>query len=1301
VPRHQTKKLSATLTISVAVTSLLLAAPSSAKSAGSKSSLSQSSTEVGRKGPVTSPAGIADPDAVLAKGWKSAEDVALTTDGDSTGLHVLVAEERDGYSWRTAATLTEPGVDTDEWIGQACVTGSGRRAAVVYAPRQIVNNAGLFSAGALAAIVDLRTGAVTKLPTPVSIAYHDPGCGVGETVTFSSRTQTRHAAAVTLVREVNASTGRVMRTITTPGQVTSAVPMAAGVAAVRGHSVVSLAGDGTQHVLSTADATPEYLTPDSAGGVAYTAVHGSTVELHRLVASKDSEIGSAPVGSLQVQGSGGRVFVSGDRAQRVVRGHVLPASWRVVAVPASAQLSSQGALAVTSATSRTEAAGRNVLRPDSGGVQPVAISAQVVGSAKHVSFKVTPAALQPAAGGRPSPALSAPATSGVNRPNAKAAATDPSTVTTDPDRTCAITRNDPKIQTLQPSPAMGEWAVDLAVQNALTVSRPANWNNDGLPAYTPQGPFPQHPVGSPVRVPAQIMLGIVAQESNMWQASSHAVDGETGNFEQGGYYGIPGELGIDWANADCGYGMAQVTTGMRLSDGTSVYSATQQKAIAVDYAANVAAGLQILQDKWAQLKAAGMLANGGDPKYLENWWFALWAYNTGYHAPGEGANGAYGLGWSNNPVNPDFPAGRAPFLTQSYDDAKHPNQWSYPERIMGWANTPLLRADYKNGGFVSSYTAGSWPQGIAHGEPPLATFCSATGNSCDTSKPHKPGDYPDEPAGACQRDDLECWWHSPATWVSCASYCGIENLHYHAGDAEPARPVIYPPNCTTVPAGAVVVDDVPDSVPAALGCPGRTVTSQGALSFKFASTTSSATTGSVTTYPSKVDLHQIGAGFGGHFWFTHTEPALSKFNFDPTKLQTPSYLITGTWTPTTRLSGWTRVMVHIPDHGDFTQQAHYRISLGNGTVEDRFIPTDIEKNSWVSLGVFNFVAGTSPTTVSLNNVAGDGDGTYDVAWDAAAFVHLTAKPKDVIVQLGDSYTSGEGAGSYDPVSNRAEPNEGKQNNSGTPTWNACRRSANSWIRKTTLPARSAAIGSMADSTSAALDLHTLACSGAKTNNLDPAIKPSPTYGDSGENHEIPQLEAGFLDANTTLVTLTIGGNDASFGSTIGDCAGEPLTSCPSDATVHGNIDKAMPNVLTTLKDIHAKAPNAKIILMGYPRLFNTAKYSTCDSLMGKSEMTSIDSWADYMTSKQTSTAALAKTAGVPVTFYSPDTQFNGYRKCDTVDGINDYVQAQNGPSDYHCGINPICPSRESYHPNSSGTPRYALAFAAAAKAAGV
>src|SRR5436190_15249857 len=129
---------------------------------------------------------VADPDAKLGKDWHTSTDRIVTTSGDDSGLHVLVADRSTAYTWQTAATLTEPGIDTDQWVGQSCVTGSGSRAVVVYAPRQYANRPDIMAGGAYTAIVDLVTGTVTKLPDRVTMAYYNPGCGAGETVALSA-----------------------------------------------------------------------------------------------------------------------------------------------------------------------------------------------------------------------------------------------------------------------------------------------------------------------------------------------------------------------------------------------------------------------------------------------------------------------------------------------------------------------------------------------------------------------------------------------------------------------------------------------------------------------------------------------------------------------------------------------------------------------------------------------------------------------------------------------------------------------------------------------------------------------------------------------------------------------------------------------------------------------------------------------------------------------------------------------------------------------------------------------------------
>ena len=151
---------------------------------------------------------LANPDQVLASQWRASTDRAVITSGDETGFHLLVADEKDAYHWRSIATLSEPGWLTDQWIGQHCVTGSGRRAVVVYAPRQFTNREDLIDRGGYAAVVDLATGAVTKLGRGASLAYYNPGCGVDETAVVS-RLETREGTAGTWLGVVDAAAGTV------------------------------------------------------------------------------------------------------------------------------------------------------------------------------------------------------------------------------------------------------------------------------------------------------------------------------------------------------------------------------------------------------------------------------------------------------------------------------------------------------------------------------------------------------------------------------------------------------------------------------------------------------------------------------------------------------------------------------------------------------------------------------------------------------------------------------------------------------------------------------------------------------------------------------------------------------------------------------------------------------------------------------------------------------------------------------------------------------------------------------------
>ncbi|MCT2591468.1 SGNH/GDSL hydrolase family protein [Streptomyces sp. N2-109] len=141
------------------------------------------------------------------------------------------------------------------------------------------------------------------------------------------------------------------------------------------------------------------------------------------------------------------------------------------------------------------------------------------------------------------------------------------------------------------------------------------------------------------------------------------------------------------------------------------------------------------------------------------------------------------------------------------------------------------------------------------------------------------------------------------------------------------------------------------------------------------------------------------------------------------------------------------------------------------------------------------------------------------------------------VALGDSYSSGVGAGNYDSGSG------------------ACKRSANAYPE----------LWSAANSP-ASFDF--TACSGART-------------GDVLAN------QLGPLDSGTTLVSISIGGNDAGFADAMQTCVLQGESACLSRIQqARTYIANSLPAKLDTVYNaISAKAPSAQVVVLGYPRMY--------------------------------------------------------------------------------------------------------------------
>lgn len=118
-----------------------------------------------------------------------------------------------------------------------------------------------------------------------------------------------------------------------------------------------------------------------------------------------------------------------------------------------------------------------------------------------------------------------------------------------------------------------------------------------------------------------------------------------------------------------------------------------------------------------------------------------------------------------------------------------------------------------------------------------------------------------------------------------------------------------------------------------------------------------------------------------------------------------------------------------------------------------------------------------------------------------------------------------------------------------------------------------------------LSLRDATCSGATTEDM---TNPQDVEPD-GPNP--PQFNS--LDSETTVVSLTIGGNDIGFSEVAESCITvNPFSHPCLDKYNSGGVDQlkarieaTAPKVAAVLQGIHARAPAAKIYVLNYPAIF--------------------------------------------------------------------------------------------------------------------
>ncbi len=231
-----------------------------------------------------------------------------------------------------------------------------------------------------------------------------------------------------------------------------------------------------------------------------------------------------------------------------------------------------------------------------------------------------------------------------------------------------------------------------------------------------------------------------------------------------------------------------------------------------------------------------------------------------------------------------------------------------------------------------------------------------------------------------------------------------------------------------------------------------------------------------------------------------------------------------------------------------------------------------------------------------------------------AVVGHAAPASSTYVALGDSYSSGTGIGDYRPDSGD------------------CRRSDSAY------PALWAAAHN-------ASGFSFVACSGATT-------------------QDVRDSQLAALSDRTSLVTITIGGNDAGFSRIVRSCL-FPATDADCDAAVNTGISfvkTTLPGRLDgTYRDIKAKAPKATVVVLGYPRLFER---DVCPLSFSLHKRDSLNRAADEL---DRAIAARARAAGFA--FADPRSAFAGHGVC----GQDPWINQLNT-------VDPV----ESYHPDADG-----------------
>lgn len=162
------------------------------------------------------------------------------------------------------------------------------------------------------------------------------------------------------------------------------------------------------------------------------------------------------------------------------------------------------------------------------------------------------------------------------------------------------------------------------------------------------------------------------------------------------------------------------------------------------------------------------------------------------------------------------------------------------------------------------------------------------------------------------------------------------------------------------------------------------------------------------------------------------------------------------------------------------------------------------------------------------------------------------------------------------------------------------------------------------------------------------------------------LQVPLLSSKADLISITIGGNDAGFAPTVLSCQVSSDAACARTvADAEADINATLPAKLTnTYAAIKRRAPNARVVVLGYPLLFDTSAAACGITGMSLAKRRVLNEGAQVLDDL---IATRARAAGF--TFSDVRDEFAGHGIC--------------GSAPYLNGLT-VLPPQNSFHPNKNG-----------------